>query len=128
MKDISAGTYRFPVKVENLDQVKPIRIQIQNPEKLELRISNLISKTLSISIRVEGEPAIGYQTSGLSWDVTTVTVTGVENKVQDVTSIMGTMDISDATGSMAKDVVLDPRDINGDSVTGVTLSPEFSPG
>lgn len=123
MKDISAGTYRFSVKVENLDQVKPIIILIQNPEKLELRISNLISKTLSISIRVKGEPAIGYQPSGLSWDVTTVTVTGVENKVQDVTSIVGAMDISDATGSMAKDVVLDPRDINGDSVTGVTLSP-----
>ena len=123
MKDISAGTYRFPVKVENLDQVKPIRISNQNPEKLELRISNLISKTLSLSILIEGEPAIGYQASGLSWEVTTVTITGVENKVQDVTSIVGTMDISDATGSMAKDVVLDPRDINGDSVTGVTLSP-----
>ncbi len=123
MKDISAGTYRFPVKVENLDQVKPIRILIQNPEKLELRISNLISKMLSISIRVEGEPAIGYQTSGLSWEVITVTVTGVENKVQDVTSVMGTMDISDATGSLAKDVVLDPRDINGERVTGVILNP-----
>lgn len=127
MTDISAGTYRFPVKVDIPDQLKPIRILDQNPEKLELKISNLISKMLPISIRVEGEPAIGYQTSGLSWESTTVLITGDENNVQDVTSIVGTMDISDTTGSLAKEVVLEARDINGEIVIGVTLDPESVP-
>ena len=123
LKDISAGTYRFPVKIEIPDQVKPIRILSQNPENLELRISNLISKILPISIWVEGDPAIGYQASGLSWENSLVTITGQENKVQNVTSIVGTIDISDATGSLAREVILDPQDVNGESVIGVTLSP-----
>ena len=81
MTGISAGTYRFPVQVDIPDQLKPIRILTQNPEKLELKISNLISKMLPISIQVEGEPAIGYQTSELSWEGTTVLITGDENSL-----------------------------------------------
>ncbi|RLE06424.1 MAG: hypothetical protein DRJ13_00240, partial [Bacteroidetes bacterium] len=76
LTDIEAGTYRFTIQVELPDQLKPIRILDQNPEKVELKVSNLISKLLPVSIQVEGEPAIGYQTSGLSWDMSSVTVTG----------------------------------------------------
>ena len=123
MEGIKAGTYRFPVKVDIPDQLKPIRILDQNPTQLELRVSNLISKVVPLSILVEGEPAIGYQTSGLSWEVSTVTVTGLENKVQDVYHVVGILDISDATGSLAKDVTLEPRDESGDPVTGVTIDP-----
>jgi len=124
MKDISAGTYRFPINIDIPDQIRPIRILGLVPEYLELRVSNLISKTLPISIQVEGEPAIGYQTSGLSWENIAVTITGVENKVQEVVSIVGSIDISDATGSIAQDVSLIPENINGEKVTGVTLSPQ----
>ncbi len=123
MEGIKAGTYRFPVKVDIPDQLKPIRLLDQNPTQLELRVSNLISKVVPLSILVEGEPAIGYQTSGLSWEVSTVTVTGLENKVQDVHNVVGILDISDATGSLAKDVTLEPRDESGDPVTGVAIDP-----
>jgi YbbR domain-containing protein len=123
MEGIKAGTYRFPVKVEIPDRLKPIRLLDQNPTQLELRVSNLISKVVPLSILVEGEPAIGYQTSGLSWEVSTVTVTGLEIKVQDVHNVVGILDISDATGSLAKDVTLEPRDESGDPVTGVAIDP-----
>ncbi len=124
LKDISAGTYRFPVKINIPDEIRPIRILNQNPERLELRISNLISKMIAISIQVNGDPAIGYQASGLSWENILVTITGQETGVQSVTSVVGTIDISDATGSLAKEVILDPKDSSGESVTGVTLSPK----
>lgn len=124
LKDISAGTYRFPVKVNIPDEIRPIRILNQNPERLELRISNLISKMIAISIQVNGDPAIGYQASGLSWENILVTITGQETGVQSVTSVVGTIDISDATGSLAKEVILDPKDSSGESVTGVSLSPK----
>jgi YbbR domain-containing protein len=120
---LTAGTYRFPVLVVIPDQLKPIRILDQTPRQLQLRISNLISKILPISIQIEGEPAIGYQTSGLSWEESSVTVTGDENKVQEVFSVVGILDISDATGSLAKEVTLQPRDVNGDPVAGITLNP-----
>ncbi len=122
--DISAGTYRFPVEVQIPDQMKPIRILEQNPEQLELKISNLVSKLMPISVQVEGGPAIGYQTTGLSWDDSSVTVTGPENKVQDVMLVVGTLDISDATETISRSIILQARDSNGELINGIVLSPE----
>ena len=122
--DISAGTYRFPVEVQIPDQMKPIRILEQNPEQLELKISNLVSKLMPISVQVEGGPAIGYQTSGLSWDDSSVTVTGPENKVQDVMLVVGTLDISDATETISRSIILQARDSNGELINGIVLSPD----
>lgn len=123
LSGIAAGTYRFPVQVQIPDQLKPIRILDQNPKQLELRVSNLISRDLPISIQVEGEPAIGYQTSGLSWEGTSVTVTGLESKVQEVVSVVGTLDISDATGTISRTVSLQARNNSGEEVRGITIEP-----
>ncbi len=124
LTDIEAGTYRFTIQVELPDQLKPIRILDQNPEKVELKVSNLISKLLPVSIQVEGEPAIGYQTSGLSWDMSSVTVTGQDNKVQEVSAVVGVLEISDATGSITRSIALEARNNIGEVIEGVTLQPE----
>jgi YbbR domain-containing protein len=124
MFEIAAGTYRFPVSIDIPEQLKPIRILDQNPRQLELRVSNLVSRILPISIEVEGEPAVGYQTSGLSWEGSSVTVTGQENEVQEVVSAVGTLDISDATGTISRTVNLQARNLAGEEVPGVTLNPK----
>jgi YbbR domain-containing protein len=124
LTDITAGTYRFPVLIQIPDQLNPIRVLEQNPEKLELKVSNLISKLLPVSIQVEGEPAIGYQTSGLSWDGSSVTVTGQDSKVQKVAAVVGILDISDSTGSISKSITLEARNTAGEIVEGVMLQPE----
>ncbi len=124
LMDITAGTYRFPVQIQIPDHLYPIRVLEQNPEKLELRVSNLISKLLPVSIQVEGEPAIGYQTSGLSWDGSSTTVTGQDSKVQEVAVVVGILDISDSTGSISRSITLEARNTAGEIVEGVTLQPE----
>ncbi len=124
LTDITAGTYRFLVQVQIPDQLNPIRVLEQNPEKLELKVSNLISKLLPVSIQVEGEPAIGYQTSGLSWDGSSVTVIGQDIKVQEVAVVVGMLDISDSTGSISRSITLEARNTAGEIVERVTLQPE----
>jgi YbbR domain-containing protein len=124
LTDIVAGTYLFPVQVRIPDQLKPIRILEQSPKQLELKVSNLISKTFSISILVEGEPAIGYKTSGLNWDEVLATVTGQETKVDDVAAVVGILDISDASGTISEELTLQAQDKNGDLVDAITLTPD----
>ncbi len=124
LADISAGTYRFTVQVYIPDQLKPIRVLEQNPEKLELKVSNLISKLLPISIQVEGEPAVGYQTSGLSWEGSSVTITGQDIAVQEASIVVGVLDISDATGSIVRSINLEARNSTGEVVEGLEISPE----
>jgi YbbR domain-containing protein len=122
---IEAGTYLFPVLVRIPDNLKPIRVLEQNPKQLKLKISNLISKTLQISIQVEGEPAIGYKTSGLEWDEVLATVTGLETKVDEVAAVVGILDISDASGTISKELTLQAHDENGDLVDAITLTPDI---
>lgn len=124
LADISAGTYLFTVQVDVPPQVEPIRILEQNPERLELRISNLVSKILPVIINIEGEPAIGYQTGDLSWDGSAVTIIGQENRVQDVISVVGILDIADATGTISRTVNLQARDANGEYIEGLRLVPQ----
>ena len=124
LSDISAGTYRFTVQVDIPEQLKPIRVVEKNPSQLELRLSNLISKDLPVSIQVVGDPAIGYQTSGLTWDGDGVTITGQENQVQEVISVVGVLDITDATGTISRTVNLEARDINDQLVEGVSIVPD----
>ena len=124
MSDIQAGNYRFPVNINIPDQINPIRILEQTPKTLELEVSNLISRAYSISIRVEGEPAIGYQTSGLDWEGSSVTASGQDSNIQTVTEVVGILDISEASGTVSTDVILEARNNSNEIVDGVTLSPE----
>lgn len=124
LSEIAAGTYLFPVQINIPDQLKPIRVLEQNPEQLELKVSNLISKLLPVAIQIEGEPAIGYQTGSLSWDGDAVTITGQENRVQEVSSVVGVLDITDATGTISRTVYLQARDGSDEIVEGITLMPE----
>lgn len=124
LADISAGTYLFPVQIDVPPQLEPIRVLEKNPERLELRISNLVSKILPIEIQIEGEPAIGYQTGSLSWDGTAATIIGQENRVQEAITVVGLLDITDATGTITRTVSLQARDGNDEVVEGVRIVPE----
>jgi len=125
LTDIEAGTYRFPVKVNIPDQIKPIRILEQTPKQLELNVSNLISKSLSISIQIEGEPVIGYKTGRLEWDQVRATVTGQETKVNQIATVVGILDISDARETISTDLKLEAQDENGVPVDTVTVEPDI---
>ena len=125
LTDIEAGTYRFPVKVNIPDQIKPIRILEQTPKQLELKVSNLISKSLSISIQIEGEPVIGYKIGRLEWDQVRATVTGQETKVNQIATVVGILDISDARETISTDLKLKAQDENGVPVDAVTVEPDI---
>lgn len=125
LTDIEAGTYRFPVQVIIPDQLKPIRILEQNLKQLELKVSNLISKSLSISIQIEGEPAIGYKAGGLEWDQVHATVTGQETEVNQIATVVGILDISDARETISTDLKLEVQDENGVPVDAVTVAPDI---
>jgi len=112
------------VDVNIPDQVTPIRILEQNPKELQLTVSNLISREFLISVEVEGEPAIGYKTSGVEWEGISAAVTGQESKVKEVTAVVGILDISDASGTVSEVVFLQAQNENGEVVENVTVTPE----
>ncbi len=123
LSGLESGTYRFPVILNYPDQVRPIRVLEYTPRQLELTLGKITDRQLPLDIQVIGEPAIGYKTGKLEWRRGMVTVSGREDLVEEVTSVVGVLDISDASETVAREVSLQPRDENDQLVENLTLEP-----
>jgi YbbR domain-containing protein len=124
LTELDAGTYRFPVLVNLPEEIRPIRVIEQTPTHLQLSLGQLISTEKNIKINVEGEPAVGYKIGSLEWDRSTVIVSGREDLIQQVDSVIFTLDISDASENITRELTLVAQDEMGNPVTNINLSPE----
>ena len=124
LTDLDAGTYRFPVLINLPEEIRPIRVIEQTPTQLPLALGQLISTEKNIKIDVEGEPAVGYKIGSLEWDRSSVTISGREDLIQQVDSVIATLDISDASENVTRELTLVAQDEMGNPVTNIELSPE----
>ena len=124
LTDLDAGTYRFPVLINLPEEIRPIRVIEQTPTQLQLALGQLISTEKNIKIDVEGEPAVGYKIGSLEWDRSSVTISGREDLIQQVDSVIATLDISDASENVTRELTLVAQDEMGNPVTNIELSPE----
>lgn len=91
--DISAqtkeGRFSFPVYIDpsdNLMLVSPLEI-ICKPEAVELTVEENIVRYLPLDVVVAGVPAYGYEQTGLSYEPTTVKVSGPRSIVSSLEQI-----------------------------------------
>lgn len=124
LTDLDAGTYRFPVLINIPEEIRPIRVIEQTPIQLQLALGQLISTEKNIKINVEGEPAVGYKIGSLEWDRSSVTISGRQDLIQQVDSVVATLDISDASENVTRELTLVAQDEMGNPVTNIDLSPE----
>ncbi len=124
LSDLDSGTYRFPVNISVPDQLRPIRVLDFSPRQIQLTLGKVITRELTVDINVQGEPAIGYQTGELEWGRREVVIKGREDEVEEVVSVVGELDLSDANETITREISLQPVDENGSVVEGVTVDPE----
>lgn len=124
LTDLDAGTYRFPVLVNLPEEIRPIRVIEQTPTQLQLSLGQLISLEKNIKINVEGEPAVGYKVGALEWDRSSVTISGREDLIQQVDSVIGSLDISDASENVTRELTLVAQDEMGNPISDINISPE----
>ena len=124
LSDLDSGTYRFPVNISVPDQLRPIRVLDFSPRQIQLTLGKVITRELPVDINVQGEPAIGYQTGELEWGRREVVIKGREDEVEEVVSVVGELDLSDANETITREISLQPVDENGSVVEGVTVDPE----
>lgn len=124
LSDLDSGTYRFPVNISVPDQLRPIRVLDFSPRQIQLTLGKVITRELPVEINVQGEPAIGYQTGELEWGRSEVVIKGREDQVEEVVSVVGKLDLSEANETITREISLQPVDENGSVVEGVTVEPE----
>jgi YbbR domain-containing protein len=120
---LEAGTHDLGVQVHINEAFQPVRLIMRNPETVSLTLEPLVTLTLPVELRVDGEPAIGYQKGTPSRVPAFVTISGPRSVVNQVIAIQTRLDISDATETVERDVTVQAVNANGNVVNGLSISP-----
>lgn len=123
LEELQAGAYDLPVRVEPLTGRGGLRVTQVIPETVEVDLRSLFSKSVPISIKLEGEPAPGYEAGVPEMDAETALVTGTKDKVTQVSQVVATLDITGRTEDVVQAVRLEARDVLDTLVDNVFLEP-----
>ena len=122
LSGLEAGNYTLPVDLQ-ID-AQPVKVDNYSPKEVEVRLEQLYTKDLSITLVQPSSPAVGYEAGAPKLSADTATVSGPSSQVEKVAEIRATLDISQAKEDIDRDLELQALDENGLPVDNVTISPE----
>jgi YbbR domain-containing protein len=122
LSGLEAGNYTLPIDLQ-ID-AQPVKVDNYSPKEVEVRLEQLYTKDLSITLVQPSSPAVGYEAGAPKLTTDTATVSGPSSQVEKVAEIRATLDISQAKEDIDRDLELQALDENGLSVDNVTISPE----
>jgi YbbR domain-containing protein len=124
LSGLGGGTHTVSIQYQYPSDIRPIREMAAVPTQVEVTIEELITATIPIITKIEGEPALGYQAEPPQWSTTEITISGRASQVNQVEYTEATLDISGATETIDETIVLVPWDSDGRFVQGVDLNPD----
>ena len=121
LSNLDAGEHVVAVQI----QISPrlVRLVRQDPEDVTVKLENIITKVLPITVQVRGAPPTGYKTQETLVDPVEAAVVGPESLVNRVQELRVSIEISGLTDTVTKAIVPTAIDAEGRTVTGVTLNP-----
>lgn len=119
---LEEGTYEAPVRLQI--NARPVKVESFSPDVIDIRLEKLSTKPFDIKLHYPSAPAIGYDAGFPRMDIQTASVSGPASQVSRVSEVRATLDISQATQDINREVVLTALDENGLRVSGVSISPE----
>ena len=122
---LQAGTYDLAVRVEPLTGRGGLTVLQAIPDTVEVELKSLFSKSVAVSVNLEGSAPPGYETSVPQVDAESVLVTGTQDRVTLVNQAVATLDLTGRTEETAQALRLEARDSRGFLVEGVSLEPAF---
>jgi YbbR domain-containing protein len=119
---LEAGNYTLPVNLQ-ID-AQPVKVESYSPKEVEIRLEQLYSKDLSITLVQPSSPAIGYEAGAPKLSSSIATVSGPSSQVEKVKEIRAILDVSQAKEDIDSNLELQALDENGLAVADITLNPE----
>lgn len=111
-----------PVKVEIHNQA--VRIITYSPAQLTVRLEAVETRTMSVTIGVQGEVATGYQLLDPVITPDSITVKGPESVLDQVSTVSGTLSVAAAREPVVAQVIVVPRNADGDLLTDLDWTPQ----
>lgn len=126
LEGLQAGTYDLPVRVEAQTGRGGLRVLEAVPESVTVELKSLFSKSVSVSVSLEGSPPPGFEAGAPEVETDTVLVTGTQDRVTLVTQAVASLDLTGRTEDVTQAIRLEPRDSRGFLVEGVVLEPSIA--
>jgi YbbR domain-containing protein len=122
LSGLGPGEHVLPVKV----QVRPptARVIEKDPEEVEIVLERLVTQSFSVTVEIDGDPALGYEAYDAVYTPTQVTLAGPESLVAQVRKVHAPLDIARATQTITATIPLRAVDANGRNVAAVSLVPD----
>jgi len=122
LSNLGPGVHDVAVQVQITPRL--VRLIRQDPESLSINLDSIVSQVFPVTLIVQGEPPVGYQSQTPMLDPSEVTVTGPESLVSIVKEARVRVDITNETQTIIKDETPLLLDGEGRVVRGLTLSPD----
>ncbi|MBA4379787.1 MAG: hypothetical protein C0393_03740 [Anaerolinea sp.] len=122
LSGLEAGTHRLDVQVQI--NARPVRLISFSPEKLELTLETLVTRSLPLELTLTGEPAIGYQAGDLILNPAEAIISGAQSLVNQVAQLSLSLDISGSRQDIQTTLPIKALDDKGNLVTGLTMHPD----
>lgn len=119
---LSSGEHTMDLQIQV--NARPIQIVSAAPKTLTFTLEPLVTKPMEVDLRISGEVAIGYQIGEATLEPLEVVVSGAQSQVEKVMRARVSMDLNRIRENFDQFLKVEVLDERGQSVSGVTVSPE----
>lgn len=99
-------------------------VELSKPD-IKIFLDKIVEITKEVRIDIIGEVPSGYIPGDLVLQPETIIVIGPESVVNNVSGLVGVLDIGDGTSSVTKEIPISPQNNDGEIVMGVTLKSDY---
>jgi len=121
LSGLSDGTHIVPVKTQI--GMTPVQIVAVEPAEVEVTLEPLVTRLYPLHVNVTGDPALGYRKGSLQVDPPNVTISGPRTLTDRVVAVQVNLNVAGSNDTVKKSIPVQPVDVNGELVTGLTLTP-----
>jgi YbbR domain-containing protein len=118
----SAGLHEYEVQVKFADL--DISVQSIDPALVSLRLEEQRAKTFGVQINLGDSPPIGYLVGTPQSTPASAAVSGAQSRVDQVVEVVAAVQLRGSKTTVELDVALIARDVQGNTVAGVLVSPD----
>jgi len=103
--------------------MKPVDTVGVDPATITVVLETLATRTLPISLVVNGNPSVGFELGIPALSQNYITISGPESLVQQINKISATVNASQAQIDIHQTITVQPLDINDNVINGLTITP-----
>ena len=119
---LTAGTRAVELQIQI--STRPVRIISITPQKFNLSLERLVTKTIPVELTLTGDPAIGYKTGVVVLDPAQAVVSGAESFVAQVKHVRANLDLTNARQSIETPLHIYAVNDSGLPVDGISINPD----